>query len=597
MWPTRRMSLFSRAQSTPTQPTIPPSDIKRPYRSKSLAALLAALCVGAGASQAGAQLSMLHASGRNIVNANNTVVPLRGVNLGGLFVMEQWMAPLDSGFTPNDTYGVMKTLDSRFGVATEQSLINTFQDSWITDGDLDNIKNAGFNVIRVPVWWGQFYSLYDQTPSGWRSDAFRKLDMIVNSAGARGIYVVIDMHGVVGSQTNSDDTGQQNVDQYWSNGTYQGQTAYMWWQIANHYNGNSTVAGYDLLNEPNGAPNDAAVISATASLYTSVRSADPNHMIFIEGTFDQWNWNMLPSPSSQGWTNVVYSMHAYPPGNPAAASTSNAEADKQVSDFNNHSGYNVPDFIGEFTAYDVGASSWQYMVNDFNNNGMSWALWTYKARAGGAWGYYNLKNNPPIPNVYTDSSSTIASDWQQWTTAAAFQLNGALGGINGGGVNTGAGGGGGTTTPPPPGGVSTTAWYNVVNQTSGKCLDAAGWGTSNGTTVQQWACGSHQYNQEWQFQSQGNNIYTIVNRNAPGQVLDVTNNGTADFSKIQTWTYGGGTNQQWTPVANGSFFVIKNVGSGRCLDVSQSSTNNGVQMQIFDCNNTGAQNWTLTTQP
>ena len=597
MWPTRRMPLFSRAQSTPTQPTVPPSDIKRPYRSKTLAALLAALCVGAGASQADAQLSMLHASGRNIVNANNTVVPLRGVNLGGLFVMEQWMAPLDSGFTPNDTYGVMKTLDSRFGVATEQSLINTFQDSWITDGDLDNIKNAGFNVIRVPVWWGQFYSLYDQTPAGWRSDAFRKLDMIVNSAGARGIYVVIDMHGVVGSQTNSDDTGQQNVDQYWSNGTYQGQTAYMWWQIANHYNGNSTVAGYDLLNEPNGAPNDAAVISATASLYTSVRSADPNHMIFIEGTFDQWNWNMLPSPSSQGWTNVVYSMHAYPPGNPAAASTSNAEADKQVSDFNNHSGYNVPDFIGEFTAYDVGASSWQYMVNDFNNNGMSWALWTYKARAGGAWGYYNLKNNPPIPNVYTDSSSTIASDWQQWTTAAAFQLNGALGGINGGGVNTGAGGGGGTTTPPPPGSVSTTAWYNVINQTSGKCLDDAGWSTSNGSTVQQWACGSQQYNQEWQFQSQGNNIYTIVNRNAPGQVLDVTNNGTADFSKIQTWTYGGGTNQQWTPVANGSFFVIKNVGSGRCLDVSQSSTSNGVQMQIFDCNNTGAQNWTLSTQP
>ncbi len=156
------------------------------------------------------------------------------------------------------------------------------------------------------------------------------------------------------------------------------------------------------------------------------------------------------------------------------------------------------------------------------------------------------------------------------------------------------------TTPAAPvtgGGFSTTTWYNIVNQTSGKCLDAAGWGTSNGTVVQQWACGSQQSNQEWQFQSHGNNVYTIVNRNAPAQVLDVTNLATADFSPIQTWTYGGGSNQQWTPIANGSYFVIKGVGSSRCLDVYHSSTANGVQMEIFDCNNTGAQNWTLVAQP
>ena len=564
---------------------------------KTVAAASALLCAGMAAPHAGAQLSMLHASGRNIVNASGTTVPLRGVNLGGLFVMEQWMAPLDSGFSPNDTYGVMKTLDSRFGVATEQSLINTYQDSWIQDSDFDNIKNAGFNVVRVPVWWGQFYSLTDQTPTGWRSDAFRKLDMIVNSAGARGIYVVIDMHGVVGSQSNSDDTGQQNVNQYWSNGTYQGQTAYMWWQIANHYKGNTTVAGYDLLNEPVGAPNDAAAVSANASLYTSVRSADPDHMIFIEGTFDQWNWSMLPSPSSQGWTNVVYSMHAYP-GTQTAAGVQ-AEADKQVSDFNNHNNYNVPDFIGEFTAWDTGASSWQYMVNDFNNDGISWAIWTYKARAGGAWGYYHLTANPPIPNVYTDSASTIQSDWQQWTTSQSFGLNGALGGVNGGGVNTGAGtgtgtGGGGTTTP---GTVSTSTWYNVVNQGSGKCLDAAGWGTSNGTTVQQWACGSQQYNQEWQFQSQGSNTYSIVNRNAPAQAIDVTNLGTNDGSLLQTWSYGGGANQKWTVTASGSGFIIKGVASGKCVDDPFSSTSNGTQQWIWGCDNTPAQVWTLNAQP
>ena len=595
MWFKRPAPSAKRTQTDPA--LVPPSNTKRQNRRNVLAAFLATLCVGMGGSQANAQLSLLHTNGRNIVNANNTVVPLRGVNLGGLFPMEQWMAPLDSGFTPNDTYGVMKTLDSRFGVATEQSLINTYQDSWIQDSDFDNIKNAGFNVVRVPVWWGQFYLLGNTSPSGWRSDAFRKLDMVVSSAAARGIYVIIDMHGVVGSQTNSDDTGQQNVDAYWSSGTDQTQTSYMWQQIANHYKGNTAVAGYDLLNEPNGAPNDNAVIGAYVSLYNTVRAADPGHMVFIEGAFDQWNWSMLPNPSSEGWTNVVYSQHAYSSDQSAAGVE--AQANQQVSDFNNHANYNVPGYIGEFTAWNSGATGWQYMVNAFNNAGLSWTVWTYKARAGGGWGYYSLTGNPPIPNVYNDSSSTIASDWQQWTTSNAFALNGALGGINGGGVNTGAGSGsgsgGGTTTT--PGSVNTNAWYNVVNQASGKCLDAAGWGTSNGTTVQQWACGSQQGNQEWQFQSQGTGVYSIVNRNAPAEVVDVANVGTSDGSLLQTWNYGGGTNQQWKVTASGSGFTIVGVGSGKCVDDPSASTANGTRMQIWDCTGAASQVWTLNVQP
>ena len=66
--------------------------------------------------------------------------------------------------------------------------------------------------------------------------------------------------------------------------------------------------------------------------------------------------------------------------------------------------------------------------------------------------------------------------------------------------------------------------------------------------MQQWSCGSQQYNQEWQFQSEGNGAYSIVNRNAPAEVLDVANVGTANGSLLQLWTYGGGSNQQWTPV-------------------------------------------------
>jgi len=49
--------------------------------------------------------------------------------------MEGRMCPMDSSGLP-DNYSVIQTLDSRFGMATEQSLLKTYQDNWITANDL-----------------------------------------------------------------------------------------------------------------------------------------------------------------------------------------------------------------------------------------------------------------------------------------------------------------------------------------------------------------------------------------------------------------------------------------------------------------------------
>jgi endoglucanase len=542
------------------------------------------LLSGACANTSFAQLSMLHTSGRSIVNASGQVVQLQGVNLGGWFIMEKWMCPLDSGSLP-DTYSVIQMLDQRFGVATEQSLIKTYQQSWITSTDLDNIKAAGFNLVRVPVWWGMFYPLNNISNSGWRSDAFTVLDSLVSEAGARGIYVIIDMHGVVGSQSTSGDTGQQNTNTYWSNSNNQGNTAYMWWEIASHYNGNPTVAGYDLINEPTGAPNNQAVINAQNELYQSVRSADPNHIVIMEGTWGNWDWSMLPAPSTYGWTNVVYEMHEYQYNQSEAVVEGGST--NQVNDFNNHASYDVPGYIGEFNDFAYGAGAWQFSTNAYNNAGLAWTMWTYKATDGlipDSWGFFDPTFWATTPNITTDSAATISADWQQWTTPATFAQNTSLG-LHG-------------TASTGSSSINTSTWYNIVNENSGSCVDASGWGTANGTTVQQWSCGSQQYNQEWQFQSEANGAYSIVNRNAPSEVWDVTNVGTADGNLLQLWTYGGGSNQQWTPVSLGNgYYKFVGVGSGRCLDTPAASTANGVQLQIYDCNGTEAQAFKLVAQP
>ena len=542
-------------------------------------------------SAAFAQQSMLHTSGRSIVNAHGQVVLLQGVNLGGWFIMEKWMCPLDRGSLP-DTYSVIQMLDQRFGVATEQSLIKTYQQSWITATDLDNIKSAGFNVVRVPVWWGQFYPLNNISNSAWRADAFEVLDWLVSEAGARGIYVIIDMHGVVGGQATSGDTGQQDNNSYWSNANNQGNTAFMWWQIASHYKGNPTIAGYDLINEPTGAPNSQAVINAQNSLYQTVRSADPDHIVIMEGTWGSWNWSMLPSPSQYGWTNVVYEMHEYQ-FNQSQAIVQQGSTN-QVNDFNNHAGYNVPGYVGEFNDFGFGAGTWQFTTNAWNKAGLSWTMWAYKATDGlipDSWGFYDPTFWATTPDITHDSATTIAADWEQWVTPTTFAKNTSLGIQGTGGTGGTSGGSGGAT-------VNTGTWYNIVNQNSGSCVDAAGWGTANGTIVQQWTCGGQQTNQEWQFQSRGNGAYSIVNRNAPSEVWDVTNRGTTNGRPIQLWTYGAGANQQWMAVSLGNgYYKFVSAASGRCLDIPAASTANGVQVQIYDCNGTGAQAFRLSPQP
>jgi len=533
-----------------------------------------------------AQLSMLHTSGRNIVNANGQTVVLKGMNLGGLFVMEQWMTPYPSSYP--DMYSVMSELDSRFGVTEEQALIRGYQQSWITTQDFVNMKNLGFNVVRVPVWWGNFYPLGNVSNSSWRSDAFTQLDWVVSQAAAQGIYVIIDMHGLVGGQSNSQDTGQSGVYNYWSNSNDQGNSAYMWWEIANHYNGNPTVAGYDLINEPQlgmtSVPSE--VISAYASLYNSVRSADPSHIIIMEGAFGNWDWSMLPNPSSEGWTNVVYEMHEYQYGGSQAQVTQGSI--NQVSDFNNHASYNVPDYIGEWNDMGYAASVYQGSYNEYTNNGVSSTMWTYKTSSSGTygWGLYNTTASPTVPNISSDSAATIASDWAQWTTANAYALNTSLG------FTPGSGGGGATLTTGTP--------FNIVNQNSGSCVDATGWGTANGTTVQQWACSngsdSTAANQEWEFTSAGGGYYEVTNVNAPAEAWNVVNNGTSNGSLMQLWTYAGNSNEEWEAVSLGNgYYKFIGKGSGLCLDTPSASTANGVQLDIYTCNGTAAQAFKLVT--
>ncbi|QNE17362.1 hypothetical protein F1D05_04800 [Kribbella qitaiheensis] len=153
-----------------------------------------------------------------------------------------------------------------------------------------------------------------------------------------------------------------------------------------------------------------------------------------------------------------------------------------------------------------------------------------------------------------------------------------------------------TTLPGNAGGIDSTRWYQVVNTGSGKCLDAAGGGTTNGTALQQWTCYSGNNNQLWQFQPTTGGHYRAVSRNNTALSWDVDGGpgATADGAAVHLWTYGGASNQQWLAADRGnSTFTFAARNSGKCLDVRDRSTADGARLQQWTCHNGSAQSFRL----
>jgi len=391
-----------------------------------IAVIVAALAnVGGPAREANAFASSDFLKANGTVLRNNygqgAVVNLRGTNLGGWLLQEDWMSPAGAA----DEYTIRRTLIDRFGESGAQTLINGYQDTWIQASDLDNIKNMGMNVVRVPLYWEDF--MY--TNGAMKPDAttFRKLDWLMEQANMRNLYVILDLHGAPGAACPWHSCGRENANQLWTNATYQNWTVQIWERLATRYNGNPTVAAYDLLNEPlvtMGAGENAQQIQQKMDfynrLYQAVRAKDPNHVIIVAAFFD-W-WAAYP-PSTYGWTNVMYQTHHYQFTNYDDWNLTNAEIDRWLREMAAYQrNWNVPVLAGEFS---FGQNDlYEKWLNGLNGLNASWTNWSYKVKGGGNWGYY-INNANPAPNLSSDSAAAIAAKWGMFNTAR-FQPNTAF---------------------------------------------------------------------------------------------------------------------------------------------------------------------------
>ena len=376
------------------------------------------------------QEDFLSTNGQKIVNRRGEEVILKGVNLGSWMIWEDWLSPYGPCEEKLDHYTVLTELEERFGQDKAYELFNTYMDNWITEYDLDEIKSLGFNAVRVPFWYRNFY--YDDKGTKILDENgewdFSRLEWVVSECAERELYVVLDMHGAVGYQSDAPHNGKGDSCGLYED-TEQGEeyrrlTDELWTEIATRFKDEPAVAMYDLLNEPM-CDVEASEIQRRKNnefiytrLYDTVRAVDENHIITMEAI---WTAIALPHAFMKGWDNVVYQVHFYNNSN----FIFNVFAFFTKAIF-----FDVPMMMGEFFPH--GDTTWENCFNTMERLDYSWFLWTYKASSHGMresdWCLRGAKDGFARADIHTDSYEEIKAKWGECLrTDIGFQDSGHYG--------------------------------------------------------------------------------------------------------------------------------------------------------------------------
>jgi chitinase len=160
-------------------------------------------------------------------------------------------------------------------------------------------------------------------------------------------------------------------------------------------------------------------------------------------------------------------------------------------------------------------------------------------------------------------------------------------------------------------GISTSAAYNMMGLTpiAGTNDDGAIFSTSNAQSLESfaasngvgelafWEIDGYDKGTGYQYSSIFNQITggssgggggsaTGAITGYQGLCLDDRSASTANYNPVQVYTCNGTNAQSWTVESNNTLQVL-----GKCLDVDAAGTADGTAVDLYDCNGTAAQSW------
>jgi endoglucanase len=341
-----------------------------------------------GAASTAKQGSVLQARGLQIVEGNKPV-HLRGVNLGGWMLIEDYMIGL-----PWTEWKIREQFRRVLGEESYSAFFNAYMDSYIAEADIAFLAKSGFTFVRLPFNYRHFES--DLAPGQWLEDGFQRLERVVSLCRKYNLWVLFDLHAAPGAQARDQNAGSAFGEVYlWNYKHFMDRTAALWKELARRYRGDATVAGYNLLCEP--VTNDVARLNEFyLQIIRTIREVDPHHLIVLDANLWARDVASLHDRLFED-PQVIPALHHYYTDSAAFASLTSypGKANGVVCDRDALAATLVgkydqqriqrPVIAAEFGVarsapqdFSVQLAITRDLVSIFEEKGWGWAMWCYK---------------------------------------------------------------------------------------------------------------------------------------------------------------------------------------------------------------------------
>ena len=346
--------------------------------------------------------------GADLIQPNGEKLFIQGTNLGNWLNPEGYMF----GFSrTNSAWMIDLLFKEAVGPDATAEFWWLFKDNYVTRADIDFIAQQGANTIRLPFNYKLFTDEDYMGQTGMK-DGYERIDSVVSWCKANNLYLILDMHDCPGGQTGDNIDDGHGYPWLFESEPSQQLFCSIWREIADRYKNETTILGYELMNEPiaHYFENKDSLYQMLQPLYKrcvkAIREVDQNHIILLGGA--HWNsffW-MLDDASYDD--KLMYTCHRY--GGPATK-----EAISHYINFRDSIGH--PMYMGEFGHNtDEWQSDFVKVLKDVN---IGYTFWPYKKVDGSCMN--GIQRPEGWDSIVVKYSETSRNTYQEWREARPDQ--------------------------------------------------------------------------------------------------------------------------------------------------------------------------------
>ena len=375
---------------------------------KTLVYLFALLLVACNVDKQNETNGFVTISGHDLIKPDGEKLFIQGTNLGNWLNPEGYMF----GFSRTNSAWMIDLLFKEAVGPDKTALFwQQFKDNYVTRADIDYIARQGANTIRLPFNY-KLFTDDDYMGQTGQKDGYERIDSIVSWCKANQLYLILDMHDCPEGQTGDNIDDGYGYPWLFESESAQQLFCSIWRDIASRYKNETTILGYELMNEPiaHYFDNRDSLYQLLQPLYQrcvkAIREVDQNHIILLGGA--HWNsffW-MLDDVSYDD--KLMFTCHRY--GGPATK-----EAIAHYIHFRDS--VNRPMYMGEFGH---NTDEWQRdFVRILKEANIGYTFWPYKKVDGSC--MMAIQRPEGWDSIVVNYSETSRNTYQEWREARPKQ--------------------------------------------------------------------------------------------------------------------------------------------------------------------------------